>query len=324
MSLPILQGAKGWPSVLLARAGVGTLRIVDRDVVEATNLQRQTLYCQADADQHRPKAIAAGDRLCAINPDITIEPHVADVTSTTIEALADGCDVIVDGLDNLDTRYLVNDLAVHSGKPWVYGGAVGTGGLVMPLLPVHCDGRIRWTKPTGCLRCVFPEPPPPGTLPTCDTAGVLGPTVTAITSHQAALVLSLLVGRTGEALDRHMHAMDPWVGESRRMALPAPNPDCPCCGKRVFEWLEGGRGDTTALLCGRNAVQVHPTSAGTIDLASLAGRLSDHGEVRHDPHVLRLVLPDDIALTVFADGRALITTDDTSKARSLYDTYIGR
>ena len=308
---------------LLARAGVGTIRLVDRDIVDHTNLQRQVLYCQRDANEHRAKAVAAAERLSDINPDITIEPHIADVTAANIESLAQGCDVLIDGLDNLDTRYLVNDLAVRDGKPYVYGGAVGTGGLVMPLLPTHCGGRVQWDTPTGCLRCVFPEPPPPGTLPTCDTAGVLGPSVSVVSAHQVALVMSLLVGRTGVELDRTMHAVDPWVGESRRIALPKPRPDCPCCGAGVYEWLEGGRGKTTTVLCGRSAVQIHPNNASVMHLPSLAARLADHGDVRHDEHVLRCTLPDDTTLTVFADGRAMISTDDPAVARTLYDTYIG-
>lgn len=308
---------------LLARAGTGRLRIADRDLVEHTNLQRQVLYDQHDADEGRPKAIAAAGRLRAVNPEIDIEPHVTDVTAATITPLADGCDLIIDGLDNLDTRYLVNDLAVREGLPWIYGGAVGTGGLVMPLLPPRCNGRIGWDTPTGCLRCVFPEPPPPGTLPTCDTAGVLGPAVTAVTAHQAALALSLLVGRTGDDLDRTMHAIDPWQGESRRMALLEPRADCPCCAHASYDWLEGGRGDTARVLCGRSAVQVHPTKPGTMDLAALAGKLQDHGDVRHDDHVLRCTLPDTITMTVFADGRALVSTEDAALARTLYDRYIG-
>jgi len=309
---------------LLARAGVGTIRVVDRDTVDHTNLQRQVLYCDRDATEGRPKAIAAADRLSEINGDITIEPHVDDVTAANIETLAAGCAVLVDGLDNLDTRYLLNDYAVREGKPYVYGGAVGTGGLVMPLLPKHCAGPVQWATPTGCLRCVFPEPPPPGTLPTCDTAGVLGPAVAAVTAHQSALVLALLVGRTGDELDRTMHAIDPWLGESRRVALPEPRADCPCCCAGNYEWLEGGRGATTTVLCGRSAVQVHPAAAGALDLAALATRLADHGIVRHDAHVLRCVLPNDTTMTVFADGRAMFSTDDAALARSLYDKYIGR
>jgi adenylyltransferase/sulfurtransferase len=308
---------------LLARAGVGTIVVVDRDIVDHTNLQRQVLYCQHDADMNRAKAIAAAERLRNVNPDITIEPHVTDVTAHNIASLVEDCDVIIDGLDNLGTRYLVNDVAVRDGKPYIYGGAVGTGGLVMPLLPKHCGGRVQWNVPTGCLRCVFPEPPPPGTLPTCDTAGVLGPSVAAVYAHQAALTLSLLVGRTGDDLDRTMHAIDPWAGESRRIALPEPRPECPCCGKGEFAWLEGGRSETTQVLCGRSAVHIHPTMPGAMHLPSLAVRLTDHGSVRHDEHVLRCVLHKGPTMTVFADGRALIATDDPAIARSTYDTYIG-
>ena len=309
----------------LARAGVGTLRIVDRDVVEISNLQRQILFSQADADASRPKAIAAAERLAAINPDIDIEPAVDDFRSSNAEDLSAGVDLVVDGLDNFDTRYLLNDLAVKHGIPYIYAGAVGTGGLVMPILP-RDGGRgrgIEWSEPTPCLRCVFPEPPPAGTTPTCDTAGVLGPTIAIVTGHQAAAVLSLLVGRIGR-LDRSMHSIDPWEGEDRRMQPGTPRDDCPCCGARTFEWLDGDRGAAVASLCGRDTTQILPASPGPIDLVALASRLNPHGEVRHDEHAVRVDLDSDsVRITVFADGRALVGTGDPTRARTLYDRWVG-
>ncbi len=309
----------------LARAGVGTLRIVDRDVVELSNLQRQILYTQADADTSRPKAIAAADRLRAVNPDISIEPVVDDFRSCNAEDLSAGVDLVVDGLDNFDTRYLLNDLAVKHGIPYIYGGAVGTGGLVMPILPSGGGSRraIEWDEPTPCLRCIFPEPPPAGAAPTCDTAGVLGATVAIVTGHQSAAVLSLLVGRVA-SLDRSMHSIDPWDGEDRRMRPGRPRDACPCCGGRVFEWLDGSRGTATASLCGRDTTQILPVSPGSIDLEALACRLNPHGKVHHDEHALRVDLTDDgVRITAFADGRALVGVGDPIRARTLYDRWVG-
>lgn len=312
---------------LLARAGVGRLRIIDRDIVEPTNLQRQVLFDQCDADEGRPKALAGAQRLIRINPEVEVEAVVDDFHCANAAALIDSADVIVDGLDNLEARYLVNDLAVRDGLPWIYAGAVGTGGLVMPILPSATTfaGRVHWAPEQAgpCLRCLFPEPAPPGTLPTCDTAGVLGPAVAAVTAHQAALVLSLLIGRIDD-LDRSLHSIDPWLGEDRRIRPESPRPDCPCCHGRTFEWLEGARTGATESLCGRNTVQIHPAVAGTLCLEDLAARLADHGTVRYDDHVLRVELRDEgIGLTIFPDGRALVGVDEPSRARTIYDRFVG-
>ncbi|MDP7029265.1 MAG: ThiF family adenylyltransferase [Phycisphaerales bacterium] len=309
----------------LARAGVGTLRIVDRDVVEISNLQRQTLYSQADADRAAPKAMAAAARLGEINPDIRVEPVTDDFRASNAESLAAGVDLLVDGLDNFDTRYLLNDLAVKHGLPYVYAGAVGTGGLVMPILPKGGgQGQaVSWDAPTPCLRCIFPEPPPAGASPTCDTAGVLGPTIAIVTGHQAAAALSLLVGRVAD-LDRSMHSIDPWAGEDRRMRPGTPRQACPCCGQRRFEWLDGERGGAAESLCGRDTTQILPAAPGPVDLDALAARLNPHGEVRHDQHVLQVDLTEDrVRVTVFADGRALIGVGDPARARTLYDRWVG-
>ncbi len=312
---------------LLARAGVGTIRLVDRDVVQETNLQRQVLYCQADADASRPKAIAAAERLLAVNPHIEVEPVVADFHADNAEDITAGMSLLVDGLDNFDTRYLLNDLAVKHGLPYIYAGAVGTGGMVMPILPRQGgQGQaIQWREDaaTPCLRCVFPEPPPPGSTPTCDTAGVLGPTIAAVTAHQAAIALSLLIGRI-DGFDRSMHSIDPWTGEDRQMRTGVPREDCSCCHDRIFEWLDGSRGTGTESLCGRDTVQLLPAGHDLLDMEDLAARLSPHGTILHDEHALRVDLAnEDVRITIFPDGRALVGVSDPIQARTLYDRFIG-
>lgn len=311
----------------LARAGVGTMRIIDRDIVEETNLQRQTLFTQHDADEGRPKAIAAADRLGAINPDIEIEPIIDDFRASNAMSLLDGADLVVDGLDNLDARYLINDLCVRDGRPWVYAGAVATGGLVMPILPrvETFAGRVRWTPAQAgpCLRCLFPEPAPPATLPTCDTAGVLGPAVGAVTACQAAHAIRLLTGRI-DGMDRSLHSMDLWTGHEHRAHPDAPSPSCPCCGEGVFEWADGSRGGGAEVLCGRNAVQVLPANDAPVDLETLKERLVAHGDVRCDGHTLRVTLTEPgVTMTIFADGRALVGVETPDQARTLYDRLVG-
>jgi molybdopterin/thiamine biosynthesis adenylyltransferase len=311
----------------LARAGVGTIRIVDRDIVEQTNLQRQVLYCQADADASRPKAMAAADRLRAINPTIDIEPVVDDFRASNAEDITAGMSLLIDGLDNFDTRYLLNDIAVKHGLPYIYAGAVGTGGLVMPILPrsIQQGRSITWSseQSTPCLRCIFPEPAPPGSTPTCDTAGILGPTIAAVTAQQAAIALSLLIGRI-DGIDRSMHSIDPWTGDDRRMQTGTPRDDCPCCHDHVFEWLEGNRERQTEALCGRDTVQILPAMMCRVDLEAVATRLVKHGRVHYDEHALRVDLADHaIRMTIFPDGRALIGVADPIQARTLYDRFVG-
>ena len=312
---------------LLARAGVGTIRLVDRDIVEQTNLQRQVLYCQADADASRPKALAAAERLRAVNPTIDIEPVIDDFRASNAEDIAAGMSLLIDGLDNFDGRYLLNDLAVKYGLPYIYAGAVGTGGLVMPILPrsIQQGRSITWTssQATPCLRCIFPEPAPAGSTPTCDTSGVLGPTIAAVTAQQAAIALSLLIGRI-DGIDRSMHSIDPWTGEDRRMQTGTPHNRCTCCHDRVFEWLDGNRERRTETLCGRDTVQILPGPPSCIDLKSMATRLAEHGTVHCDEYALRVDLNHDAGrITVFPDGRALIGVGDPIQARTLYDRFIG-
>ncbi|MEE2907471.1 MAG: ThiF family adenylyltransferase [Planctomycetota bacterium] len=304
---------------LLARAGIGYLRLVDRDLVETTNLQRQTLYSEADVGS--PKATAAAARLSSINSTIEIDARTADINADTIRSLADGCNVMVDGLDNFETRYLLNDLAVAQGIPYIYGGAVGTEGLSFPIMP---------GESSACLRCVFPEPPPPGTTPTCDTAGVLGPIIATVAAHEALQVIKILLDHEQD-LDRSLVSFDAWRNEIRRLAAPDPVEACPCCGQRRFEWLDGRRGGTTTTLCGRGAVQVLPDKPSRIELADLVHRLSTHGEFTVHGGVLRGQLREErnesgqpVELTIFEDLRALIGhIDSPERARAIYDRYVG-
>jgi molybdopterin-synthase adenylyltransferase len=293
----------------LARAGVGFLRIIDRDYVEASNLQRQWLFTEADAAEALPKAAAAERRLREINSSITVEAHIADLTPGLADELLDGVDLILDGTDNFETRYLVNDFCVAHGKPWVYGAAVGAYGLALPILPGE----------TACLRCIYPDPPG-GAQPTCETAGVLGPITSLIASWQTAAALKILAGQS-DTLYPALTTVDVWTGRIRQLAPPARDPACPCCTQRKFDFLSGARRRPISL-CGRNAVQIHERSA-PVDLTALAARLEPLAPVRRNDFALRF-FPEPYELTVFADGRAIIKgTQDVSVARSLYARYLG-
>jgi len=290
----------------LARAGVGRLTIIDRDYVEPSNLHRQFLFEEADAEAGLPKASAAALRLARINSSVEVRAAVADLTPANMDDLLGGAQVILDGTDNFQTRYLINDFAVSHGIPWVYGAAVAAYGLTMPVIPGH----------TACLRCVYPEPPE-GAQPTCETAGVLSATVSAIASLQVGDALRILA--TGEVHAR-ITTVDVWGGIVRQVEGPDRDPDCPCCVRREFPHLEA-QGRAPVKLCGRNAVQLEGT--GAIDLGVLAGRLRPLGDVRVNEFALRAQF-DGYDVTVFGDGRAIIKgTDDTSLARSLYARYIG-
>ena len=309
-------GALGSASAnLLVRAGIGRLTLVDRDYVELSNLQRQVLFDEADVRDRIPKAAAAAERLRQINRDVTIEGHVADLNVANAERLARGADVIVDGLDNFETRYLLNDVAVKHGIPWVYGGVIGTYGMTMTIRPGS----------SPCLRCVFPESPPAGSAPTCDTAGVIGPAVETVAAIQAAEVMKLLVGDIG-ALNTSLLAVDLWNISLDRVPLPAPNPACPACGRREFAFLNGSSGPAqTTSLCGHDAVQVLPKGTQTLDLGELRRRLDVVGETVANRFLIRFrPAESDHELTVFPDGRAIIKgTTDATEARSLYARYIG-
>jgi molybdopterin-synthase adenylyltransferase len=298
----------------LARAGVGRLRIVDRDFVETSNLQRQVLFDEDDVAANLPKAIAAANKLRRINSEIEIEPIVADVDATNIAGLLQAVDCIVDGTDNFETRFLINDAAVKFGIPWVYGGTIGAGGQTMTILPGE----------TPCLRCLITEAPPPGTTETCDTAGILGPIVNVIASIQAAEAIKICSGHR-ESVQRSLLVFDVW--ENRFLAMKASGlregSDCLTCVRREFEWLSGKRGTQTAVLCGRNAVQLSQGGRGEISLEALALKLSGVGRVTRNPFLLRLEVGN-YTLTIFADGRAIISgTDDIATARTVYAKYIG-
>ena len=306
-------GALGSAQVeMLARAGVGGLRIVDRDFVEESNLQRQTMFTEADALGRVPKAVAARRRVAEINSDVECEAEVADVSQSNVERLVVGCDVVLDGTDNFATRYLLNDACVKHGVAWVYGAAVGSYGVTMTVRPS--------TSP--CLRCVFPETPAAASAPTCDTAGVIMPIISVVAAVQVAEALKLLTGRTGN-LHGGLMQFDVWRNEWRRIGLKERDPECPTCALQRFETLEAEDGDMTTVLCGRNAVQVSPRRASKIDLDALAARLRAVGEVKANPYLVRL-RAGEYELTVFEDARAIVRgTDDVGLARSLYARYVG-
>ena len=291
----------------LARAGIGYLRIIDRDYVELSNLQRQWLFDQCDVEQGLPKSIAAARQLAAINSDIRIEPVVADLVPGNADDLLGDSDLILDGTDNFETRYLINDYGVSHARPWIYGAAVGSYGIAMAVAP----GK------TACLRCVYPDPPP-GAQPTCETAGVLGSVTALIASLQVSEAIKILCGFEPS---RKITTVDVWTGEIRQIAEPGPDPQCPACGLRQFPYMNGERRAPVSL-CGRNAVQIHER-ARPLDLRELAERLAPLGLVRANEFALRFETPPYL-LTIFPDGRAIVKgTTDVGVARSLYARYIG-
>jgi molybdopterin/thiamine biosynthesis adenylyltransferase len=294
---------------ILARAGVGTLRLIDRDFVEWSNLQRQFLFDESDAADATPKAVAASRRLKDINSQITVEPVIADLSSRTADELLDDVDLILDATDNFETRYLINDFAVRENVPWIYGAAVGSYGIKLAIIP----GR------TACFRCVYPDPPE-GLQPTCETEGVLGPATAAIAALQAGDALKILARGT-ELLQARMTTLNVWTGEIRQTGPPQPDPECPCCCARDFAYLNG-KHRAPISLCGRNAVQIHERLR-PVNLEELGHRLSAFGKVRSNEFALRAEL-EAYELTVFPDGRAIIKgTTDAGVARSLYARYVG-
>jgi adenylyltransferase/sulfurtransferase len=291
----------------LARAGIGYLRIVDRDYVELSNLQRQWLFDECDVQQAMPKAAAAARKIAGINSGIRVEPVVADLTPSNVDELLGGVDLILDGTDNFETRYLINDFAVERGVPWIYGAAVGSYGIAMPVIP----GK------TACLRCIYPDPPT-GAQPTCETAGVLGTVTALIASLQVSEAIKILCGVEPA---RKLTTVDVWSGEIRQVGQPGPVADCPACGRRQFPYLTGERRAPVSL-CGHNAVQIHERER-PLELRALAARLAPLGPVRANEFALRFEAPPYL-LTIFPDGRAIIKgTTDIGVARSLYARYIG-
>ncbi len=298
----------------LVRAGVGFVRIVDRDFVELNNLQRQFLFDENDVASTIPKAVAAAEKLSRVNSSIEIEPVVADVTHTNIARLAFDVDVIVDGTDNFATRFLVNDFAVKHGKPWVYGGCIGAEGQSMTIIP----------HDTACLACLLPEPPPPGSTPTCDTAGILGPIIGVIGSLEANEAIKLLSGHAA-AISRSLTVVEMWDNRLRQIDVSKlrEESDCRVCQHGEFHWLNGSRSGGPAVLCGRNAVQIAAPAGTTLSLDELAARLAGIGTVSRNPFLLRLTV-DDYLLTIFPDGRTIVGgTDDVAVARSLHARYVG-
>ncbi len=298
----------------LARAGVGSIRIIDRDFIETHNLQRQILFDEEDVALNLPKAEAAARKIRAINSTVRVEPVVTDIDHTNIIDLVGDADLILDGTDNFETRYLINDAAVKLDKPWIYGGVIGSEGQTMTIVP----GK------TPCLRCLIETAPPPGMTPTCETAGVLGPAVAVIASFEAIEAIKLLSG-AHDALNAHLIMVDVWDWTFRQLKVAGllGKVDCPCCVQRRFEWLDGAMGSHTTTLCGRNAVQVAVRRAESLNFPELAARLEGLGSVRHNAFMLRFST-DLYEFTVFPDGRAIIKgTNDIAKARTLYAQYVG-
>ena len=300
----------------LARAGVGYLRIVDRDFIELNNLQRQVLFDEDDIAANLPKAEAAKRKLQRMNSQIEIEAVIRDVNHRNVEELCDGTDLILDGTDNFETRFLINDLAVKSHRPWVYGACIGATGLSMPILP----------NDTPCLKCVFEAAPPPEMNPTCDTAGVLGPVVNMVASHQALEAMKILMGRF-DALNRRLLNFDAWSGRVTQLNVQKAYQlgDCSCCKKREFPYLDGEFGSSATSLCGRNAVQITPAGGAKVDFAVIAEKIkgASIGEPRFNAFMLKATI-DAYDMTVFADGRAIVKgTNKLETARSVYAKYIG-
>lgn len=309
----------------LARAGVGTITLIDRDVVELSNLQRQVLYDERDAADGVPKAVAAARRLRAVNSAITVRPIVAEFAPDNAEDLAAGLPpptVLLDGTDNFETRYLLNDVAVRRGIPFLYGGAVGTRGMQMTVIP----GR------TPCLRCVFPEPPEPGSAPTCDTTGVLAPAASIVASCQAADAIKLMLGRP-DLVAPTLLDFDVWSNTRRRFDLSSHprGGDCPCCGRGEFDFLRGRYAQDAVTLCGRGATRITPGRRSRVDLHALAARLAAQGRFVVNEHLLRGELDREraerggnVSITVFGDGRAIVRGVPTVEAaRAIYARYVG-
>jgi adenylyltransferase/sulfurtransferase len=294
---------------LLARAGVGTLRIVDRDYVEPSNLQRQSLFDENDARESVPKAIAAARQIARFNSEIVVEPQVADLIPQNADGLLGAADLILDGTDNFETRYLINDYAVKNSLPWIYAAAVGSYAVTMNVLAGE----------TACLACVFPQPPR-GAIETCETAGILNSAVNLVASIAATEALKLLVGARGK-MRRTLLSWDVWANEHAEVAAASPRTGCRVCGERDFAHL-AGEGRPHITLCGRNSVQIHERER-PVDFAEISARLQPLGGVRHNSFVLKF-WREPYEITLFPDGRAIVKgTTDTAIARSLYARYIG-
>jgi len=337
-STALIMGCGALGSVaadMLARAGVGHLRIVDRDFIEITNLQRQVLFDEQDVADAIPKAEAAKRKIARSNSQVEVTPIVDDLNHSNIERYAEGVDILVDGLDNFETRYLANDCAVKHGIPYVYGGAVSTVGMAYAMLPHTLDGEAWWEKTsdgdfaTPCFRCIFEEAPPPGQNPTCDTVGVLGPVVSIIANFQVAEALKILT-RNLAVLSPTILNIDLWSNTitQLKVARAWEDGECPCCKHRRFDYLEDKAGSSATMLCGRDAVQLrHRQTTNGIDLEEIANRLQKHGKVTANEFMVRAEIADNgkaYEITLFTDGRAIVKgTGENSVARSVYSKYVG-
>jgi molybdopterin/thiamine biosynthesis adenylyltransferase len=301
-------------AMALVRSGVGFVRIIDRDVPELSNLPRQVLFDEDDVAAGVPKAAAASRHLKRVNSATEIEPVVADLTPANAATLLAGVDLLVDGTDNFEARFIVNEYSCRHGIPWIYGGAIGAEGRVMTVLP----GR------TACLRCLIPEPPAAGVMPTCDTAGIIGPAAFVVGAVESAEAIKLIVGATG-SLGNRLLVCDLWEGAWRSIDLSAlATHGCATCRSADFPWLDGRMGTHAAAICGRDAVQVAAAPGLTVDLASLAARLDPFGVVTANRWLVRAEVEKGIQLSVFADGRAIVSgTREESKARAIVARYVG-
>lgn len=300
-------------AAILARAGVGHLRLIDRDLVDLTNLQRQILFTEKDAYLAAPKASTARDHLSLANSQIEIVAHDVDLDARNIARLLGDVDVIVDGSDNFEVRYLVNDFAISRRIPWIYAAAVGATGLLMPVLPGE----------TSCLRCIFEEPPPAGAAQTCDTAGVLGSTTATVGALAAAEALKIAAGRT-DAVRRGLLQLDLWANEERGVEISTPRAECPCCGAREFPFLDARTSGATTSFCGRDAIQVRPADpARGFAWDDVRRRIMD-SVVAEDRGLLLRFHDDDLEVTLFRDGRAIVRgTVDPARARAVYARFVG-
>ncbi len=300
----------------LVRAGVGFLRIVDRDFVDLSNLQRQILFDEHDVANHLPKSIVAANKLSRINSQVTIEPHVADIDWRNVRDFVKDVDLILDGTDNFEVRFLINDVALETGIPWVYAGCVGSHGQTMAIFPGE----------SACLRCVIETPPDAGATETCDTAGVIAPAIHMVTALQATTALKILSGRK-DLVAPQLTIVDVWDGTLRQMSLSKlrERSECPACVHGRRDWLNGGNKSQSTVLCGRNSVQISPAQPANLLLDELAAKLRKLGAVTSNPFLVRLTLTDPMyEITVFRDGRAIIEgTDDIAAARSIYARVIG-
>jgi molybdopterin-synthase adenylyltransferase len=296
----------------LARAGVGHLTIIDRDFIELNNLQRQLLFDEQDLAENLPKAAAAERKLRAINSEIEVQGVVSDVNAENIEALIKGATLVMDGTDNFETRYILNDACIKHNIPWIYTGVVASYGMSQTIIP----GK------TACLRCLTEDIPPPGTGATCDTAGVVGPVVGAIASISATEAIKLIVGQ-GELNQGIIH-LDLWYNSFEQFRTNGPRTGCPACQQRNFEFLNQEVAGQAISLCGRDALQIRQPGGGRLPLAELAERLSQVGEITAQNDYLLRFKVEPYEITLFADSRAIIKgTQDESVARGLYAKYVG-